>query len=388
MGAFAVRHVRAGRLLFAGTIPNTLHDEGADYALRRMFPVGGGFATLRTDWKLCIGGINCMEQTATPNGTLGIFFPYDRQTSFAEITNVYANEGGAYGATHAGILGYARQAVAFAVLDQGRSAVVRTAEREFAHAIPWEALGSYDADEFQPPDFGWPAWKPVHRYPWDTPSWKPDYFGASGEARAWSDMLTGNPHTGATFSVGVAFIVSLEPTPILLCSTRLTRCLVIRPGDSLFVRYAGRVRPGVSASGAITTSRFARLLARRAWGDDPTAASSNYRAVLAANPAGSLSERSTWEDIVELVGDGYASAALTDWAKGGQDFEVVGQCTGFENTGDDPWQAANWFGVIADFEGSPVLCWMAPIDPAVAVPAGDMITFPAGVQLGLRDGYG
>jgi hypothetical protein len=51
--------------------PNFLHDEGADYILRRMFPVGGGFAPARSDWKLCIGGVNCLGPYTTPNGTLG-----------------------------------------------------------------------------------------------------------------------------------------------------------------------------------------------------------------------------------------------------------------------------------------------------------------------------
>ena len=226
------------------TAGNILHDEGCDHVLRRMFPVGGGFAAARNNWVLCIGGVTCLYPAQTPNGTLGVPIPCTRQTTFAEITRVYANEGGAYGPEHAAILGYVRKPVTFTVIDQGRSAIVRTEEREFANAIQWAPLGSYPHPEFPPPRWSGYVWEPLHGYPWRKPTWKDDYFGSSGNAGAWSDMLTGNPATAATFSVGVAFIVSLSPDPpILLCSARFTRCLVVRPGDSLWVRYSGRVRP-------------------------------------------------------------------------------------------------------------------------------------------------
>ena len=390
MGAFAVRHLRGRRAIDAVFAPNLLHDEGSDYVLRRMFPVGGGFAPARDDWKLCIGGATCLTAAATPNGTLAVPFPYDRQTTFAAITSVYANEGGAYGAVHAGILGYVRQSATFAVIDQGRSAIVRTEEREFANATPWAPLGSYGPDEFKPPDWQGYVWEPLHGYPWRKPTWKDNYFGSSGEAGAWSDMLTGNPASAATFSVGVAFVVSLSPAPILLCSARFTGCLVIRPGDALWVRYAGRVRPGTSSAGAVTTGALARLLAKRAWGNDPAAAPSNYRAALAANPAGSLDDTTTWADIEELTAaanPGYAQAPLTNWTKEAQPYEVVAQCGGFQNTGTQPWQPARWLCVVADFASGPVLCWLEPINPPVTLPAGDRITFPDGVRFSLRDSH-
>ncbi len=47
MGEFQIQHVRGSRRrVFA--LPNTLHDQGADYILRRMFPVGGSFAPVRS----------------------------------------------------------------------------------------------------------------------------------------------------------------------------------------------------------------------------------------------------------------------------------------------------------------------------------------------------
>lgn len=393
MGQFLVEQRRADRAIERLVAPNLLHDEGCDYVLRRMFPVDGGFAAVRNDFQLCIGGVTCLGRMQTPNGTLEMPIPYERKTTYADITSVFANEGGAYGATHAGILGYSRKAVSFEILDQGRSALVRTEQRDFANAIPWAPLGSYDPDEFKPPDFGWPAWKPEHRYPWDKPTWKPNYWGDSGEAGAWSDMLTNNPATGATFSVGVAFIVSPASPPILLCSARFTRCLVIRPGDALWVRYAGRVRPGVAPAGGVTTSAFVSRLARRAWANDAQAEPGNYRAALAVNAPGSLDLTATWSDVVELddaSNPGYAPAPLTSWAKGSQPYEVVAQCAGFQNTGAEPWQPVHWFCVLADFDASPVLCWLEPLNPpdGLVLSPGDRFVFPDGVAFSLRDGGG
>jgi hypothetical protein len=77
MGEFTMTCLRRG-LRRRVVQDNILHDEGADYLLRRMFPVGGAFTGARSDWQLCIGGIRCTQPAATPNGNLGIFFDYDR----------------------------------------------------------------------------------------------------------------------------------------------------------------------------------------------------------------------------------------------------------------------------------------------------------------------
>lgn len=380
MGEFQVHHIRGSRRRTV-VRPNLLHDEGADYLLRRMFPVGGSFAPARSDWKLCIGGINCQGASATPNGALGVFIPYDRQTTFAEITSVYANEGGAYGATHASILGYARQPVNFSLAPHGRSVQLATEEREFANQIPWGDLGDWSPD---PAPQHQPYWEPNHQYPWRKPIWKPGYWGSSGEAGAWSGMLTGNPATAATFSVGVAFIVSESGAPILLASAAFTNCLVIRPGDALWVRYASRLRPGRTTAGGWITAEFIDLFAQRAWGNVAAAEPSEYSALLLADAPGSLDWTATLNTVNELFEAGYAD--LATWTKGAADYEVVAQCGGFQNTGASAWPVANYVGVIAIFNGSKRLCWFAPIEP-IAVAPGDSVTFPEGITFGLRDAY-
>jgi len=139
----------------------------------------------------------------------------------------------------------------------------------------------------------------------------------------------------------------------------------------------------------MTTSALVNLLARRAWTNDPAAEPSNYRAVLAMNPPDSLDHAATWADIQELSAasnPGYARSPLTNWAKA-QPYEVAAQCAGFKNTGGEPWQAANWFCVIADFPGGTVLCWTEPVVPPILLAAGDRITFPDGPRFRLMDSY-
>ena len=230
MGFFIVRHRDQHY-----SLPNTLHDEGCDHILRRAFPIGGSFATARTDWKLCISGVPCLGMTDTPNGPITL--SYDHETTYAEITA--ANEGGACDSTQASLLGYVRKAVTLTVENQGRSVRVYTEKREFANAIPWTPLGSYTPSEFEPPPWSGYPWETAQGYPWQSPTWKSEYFGAS----VWGDKFTGYPMAASTFSVGAAFIVSTASPAILLCSARFTRCLVIRPGDSLWVQYIGRLRP-------------------------------------------------------------------------------------------------------------------------------------------------
>jgi hypothetical protein len=382
MGAFAVRHLREGRLIGAITAPNLLHDEGADYCLRRMFPVGGSFAPARSDWMLCIGGINCNSPGATPSGSSLTQIPYNRETGFYAIVALYQNEGGALGQTHANILGYARQPVSFALDTQGRSVLIATAEKEYTNQIPWADLGTWPDPEVKPQHQ--PFWEPNHQYPWRKPIWKYGYWGTSGEAGAWSDMLTGNPVTGATFSVGVAFIVSASGTPILLASAVFSDCLVIRPGDELWLRYASRVRPGRTSAGGWTTAEFTSLLAERAWGNVPAAEPSEYAAVLLADAPGSLDWTATLDASRQIVEVGFSE--ITSWSKGLADYEVIAQCPGWQNTSGQTWPVANYVGVMAIFDGVKRLCWFDPIEP-VAVADGDTVTFPDGIGFSLRDNY-
>jgi hypothetical protein len=381
MGAFAVRHLREGRRIGDIFAPNLLHDEGADYVLRRMFPVGGSFAPARSDWMLCIGGINCNGAGATPSGSSLTQIPYNRETGFYDIVAPYQNEGGALGLTHTNILGYARQPVSVALDAHGRSVLIATAEKEFVNQIPWADLGSWAPD---PTPQHQPYWEPNHQYPWRKPIWKHGYWGTSGEAGAWSDMLTGNPVTGATFSVGVSFIVSASGAPILLASAVFADCLVIRPGDELWLRYASRVRPGRTASGGWTTAEFTSLLAQRAWGNVPAAEPSEYAAILLADAPGSLNWTATLDTVSQVFEAGIAE--ITTWTKGAADYEVVGTSIGFTNASGQTWPVAHYVGVMAIFDGVKRLCWFDPIEP-VAVADGDTVTFPDGIRFSLRDNY-
>lgn len=380
MGEFQIHQVCGSECLpFAR--PNTLHDQGADYLLRRMFPVGGSFAPARTDWKLCIGGINCLGAATTPNGTIGTIIPYNRSTTYSQMTSVYANEGGAFGVAHANILGYVRRPVSFAVLPEGRSALISTDEQEFADQLPWADLGDWSPN---PPPQHQPYWEPNHQYPWRVPIWKGDYFGSSGDAGALSDMLTGNPVNGATFSIGVAFIASESGTPILLASAVFSDCLVVRPGDALWLRYASRLRPGRTPSGGWTTAEYVGLLGQRAWGNLAAAEPSEYAAILLADAPGSLDWTATLDTVTQVFEADYAD--LPSWAKGAAAYDVVAPCGGFHNTSSAAWPVANYLGVIAIFNGTKRLCWFEPIAP-VAVPPGDSVTFPAGITFSLRDAY-
>jgi hypothetical protein len=380
MGEFTMTCLRRG-LRRRVVQDNILHDEGADYLLRRMFPVGGAFTGARSDWQLCIGGIRCTQPAATPNGNLGIFFDYDRGTTYAEIAQVAQNEGGAYGADHATILGYARVPVSFSRSNLGRSVIIETGEGEFANVIPWADLGDYTPN---PAPQHHPHYVPNHGYPWFRPIWKGDYFGSSGIPKAWSDMLTRNPNTAATFSVANAFVVSPSGAPILLASANLARCLVVRPDGELYVAYRGQIRPGATTAGGWTTARFADLLAQRAFLDIASTEATNYRAVLLSDPPGSLDWNAKLTSVVELDDSGYAPQSLSNWTKGVQPYEVTASCSGWSNTSGATWTTANYVGIVAAFDGDDELCWFEPISP-VTLADGDSLTFPSGVEYALRD---
>jgi hypothetical protein len=175
--------------------------------------------------------------------------------------------------------------VSFSRSNLGRSVIIETGEGEFANVIPWADLGDYTPN---PAPQHHPHYVPNHGYPWFRPIWKGDYFGSSGIPKAWSDMLTRNPNTAATFSVANAFVVSPSGAPILLASANLARCLVVRPDGELYVAYRGQIRPGATTAGGWTTARFADLLAQRAFLDIASAEATNYRAVLLSDPPGSL----------------------------------------------------------------------------------------------------
>jgi len=150
------------------------------------------------------------------------------------------------------------------------------------------------------------------------------------------------------------------------------------------LRYASRLRPGRTTAGGWITAEFIDLFAQRAWGNVAAAEPSEYSALLLADGPGSLDWTATLGTVAELFEAGYAD--LATWTKGTADYEVVGQCSGFENTSASAWPVANYVGVIAIFNGSKRLCWFDPIEP-IAVAPGDSVTFPTGITFGLRDAY-
>lgn len=239
MGVFRCNLVRRGAVVQQIHAPNTLHDEGADYILRRMFPVGGSLAP-PASFRICIGGINCDSPYARPNYTVGGGLPLTRATTYFEMTHPVANEGGGATDAHRTILGYARQAVTFTAAMEAGGAKVETPEVGFQNAVPWAPLGTYEPGEFVPPPWHRYQWQPLHGYPWVKPRWRDNVWGETGEPHAWGQSLSQNPNRAATFPVGVVFVISSAPA-LLIASALFTTCIEVRPGDTLYVKYSGRV---------------------------------------------------------------------------------------------------------------------------------------------------
>lgn len=363
-----------------------LHNEGAAHVLARTFPIGGSFATQRTDWKLCISGINQMGIGDTPNGFPGPGAPpidYDAETTYAEITHAYANEGGAEGgdgSTHAGIIGYTRKATTPSVENLGRAVSVRSGEKSFGNSILWAPWGSYDPDEFEPPDWSGEPWEPEHEYPWQTPTWKEDRW-----SDPWDDWFRENPHRAGSFTIGATFIASPTVPGILLASDVCRGGLSIKPNSTLWKRCDLLIVP--PSIGDILTTAFLEIMAGRTFGS--TSAPSAYRMVLASNPAGTLNHTSELGDVTAF-GSGtnptYADASVTSWAAGAA-YQAVGTCAGWENEDASvTWEAATYACLVADVDSVATLCGVCPIDPPRALAPGDRLLLPSGVVASLITG--
>lgn len=352
-----------------------LHDEGADFLLRRMFPVGGSYATARSDWRLGISGWGCLDVPDTPNGGL-VAGGFGKSKGWADVLDPYANPHGVFGADHATILGMGLRAVTPAVVNDGRTVALATSEAEFEHGLEWTPYGVVDA-----PDWRGPQWEPEHGYPWKIPNVRGDYWDSVDPD--WSAMLAENLATGATFPVGHAFLGS-PSGELLLASMRLATCVIIRPGGSLIVRYRGRLWPHPLSSGAIVTTAFLELVLRRGLVNDVDDGDV-WRAVLLADAAESITPASTWASVTPITGTGYAAVALASWAKDGAD-AVTAACGGWTNASGTAWGVANYVGIVANFGEDTVLCWAEPLASPLGLPAGDAFDFPSGVRLELADG--
>lgn len=134
----------------------------------------------------------------------------------------------------------------------------------------------------------------------------------------------------------------------------------------------------------MVTEEFIENLALFGFADDAGATPGAYEVVLATNPAGSLNRGSTWADVEEMVGDGYAPPPATNWAKVAED-AVRCECGAFVNYGDVPWPPATYSVIKGYFGGQPTLCWFSQITPAVVVDPNDSVTFPDGIEFSIKD---
>jgi hypothetical protein len=389
MGEFKITHSGCGSIEQI-TVPNILHNEGADYLLRRMFPVGGSFNTRRDNWLIGLGGSTCLATSSTPNGrmyNLGFLAPptpLTREAGYWDVADFYWNEGGANDTFHAALLGYERQATTFSTSFLGRSGIVQSDEHKFVNILEWIDKGSWDADNPKPQHQPLP-WDPNHGYPYRRPIWQSGTLNTTSD---WDAILVQNPYRANSWSIGAVFIVSEEPTPILLCSGLFSHCLSIKPTSSLWVSYGGQLYPGKTVDGGWVTADFIDKFTQRGWTDVATAMPQDYRAILLSDAPESLDWSSTLATVNELpIGAGYGRVSLNGWTKGANDYDVVAQCAGWTCTAPVTWETANYVAVIARFDGTDTLCWFDPITP-IALEENDNISFPNGVKFSLREDYG
>ena len=239
MGRFVTSLIRDGHCIDRAEHENTLHREGSEYMMRRLFPIGGSFESVG-DFRIGIAGIGCGGHPAVPNSTP----VYNRDLSWYDIESDTSQEGGAAYDFHRGLIGYSRQSVSFSVTDEGYGAKIATADVTFYNNLHWANQGTWDValGETPPLNYNRLPWEPSPGYPWQAPTWKHGFYGSSGVPGAISDMLTDDPRRGATYPVGIVFVVD-HSSRSLITSARFRNCIEIRPDDALWVRYEGVIYP-------------------------------------------------------------------------------------------------------------------------------------------------
>ncbi len=371
-----------------------LHAEGAQYIISRAFRIGGSYGAFR-QWEMGICGLNTTGPDQTPPGwwfTYQYVPPYDENTPYANMIAGVACEGGALDSVHRGIFSYARQPVQLAAESLGRSMRTSTSPANFVNHLQWEPRGvdpGYREWSNRP-------WESLHRWPWVNPFWDVDTFpdpppvpdpNPDGTP-SWALMLATDPYTGVTFSVGLAFIASVDAPRVLLASSRFLRPIQIPPGGALVAPFESLIRPTAS------TAAFLEVVTRRAFESGYEIVPGGYRCGLSCAPE--IRHDSTLADVQEvdyLVSEGYDRIELSeDWTLEPDGFSVRASTpwsNTFENTGTAPWQTVTHVFVSCAYIGGSggkdnLAFWYALPAPIILQP-GERIIVPNGVVWSLTN---
>ena len=238
MGCFDWKVCEGDGVRRCGRARNVLHTEGAAYLLHRMFapfgdaePFSLGIAGATTGWP---------QRRPDPFASL----PITPELTLADFVAGQPNEGGAYKPGHAALLGYARQSVTFEAQTESGGAHVATGEVSFENALDWlptpdSVYEGQDPPEVPPHPYQQYPWVPNHAFPWSIPRLRPGHLGTVDDVPIWP-AIEENLHRGASFPVSMLFVCTATR---LIASAFFVAPLVIRPGQTLAVRYTARLYP-------------------------------------------------------------------------------------------------------------------------------------------------
>ena len=250
MGAFIVRHSYQDPEE-AVVIPNTLHNQGAEWILKRAFEGdstrsfkmgitgrGGTSKYAPNDFTKDLGigvkynDIRYSKEKGNPGGGARVNaedHPPDGEDAFRDMMNLR------------------EQDVGFTVERVGGVCRIVSDEIEFTNNAPWRRtpcswFESRDPEEGCPPAYRWP-WIPFwasRGYPYIVPWLDSREFFGENNNNDFQQAVAGNLHRGASFGVGAIYIITGDE---LLVSARMQNIVRIRNQYSLFVRWVGDISP-------------------------------------------------------------------------------------------------------------------------------------------------
>ncbi|MCP4590332.1 MAG: hypothetical protein GY842_06295 [bacterium] len=242
MGAFELQH-GSRRII----LPNTLHDEGAEEWLGYLFPSQGAKPS---GFKIGLSGLNTDAPTGKPNPGQGTS---DTGATYGAVLADSLNPHGGHHETLRDLLELDEQSTTFTVTLESGGVRIETDWHEFENALDWSPTPDswYESqDPPQQPPYAWkaPTVDHVHRYPWQKPVVRAETLRAAPEiADPIPDSIAANMDLGCSLPIGCVFVRSAAGR--LWVSAVPKRPIILRPEQSIHVRWVGRICPSLTEDG-------------------------------------------------------------------------------------------------------------------------------------------
>ena len=376
---------------------------GIRYIFGRTFPIPADsyFSLGLKSWRLAITGIDCQSLEKSPYG-LEIDWghsssPHLSKTATCDATipqgynAVPALIGGVFSGHHNTIVGNDTQdqSTTLSVVDHGCGVSIHSGDFCFKNNASWRPLGQ--SEEWHRPWIKL-AWEPTQGFPYHVPKAYNHYYGDPTDTeedpnvRCWAWLTENNRWRASTMPVGNVVIYS-EPSGgldkgLILGYSYFYRPLQLRPQESVCINYNSWI-----GSEYCTNKFLSRLIAYALDGTNANHYGSGWTLRLcksAPNP------KSTYEDVVEIAGEGYAAKTISSWSVDTD--TLIGVIAGsFGNTSvDTNWETITHVVVTCNYAddvpaqegiGNPAF-WFELPTPRTLSP-GDTLSFPNGVKLRL-----